>query len=82
MEQETGLLGQATCGLCRKVFRFDPQTPISVQIDGERQPACASCRSFADAWRAAFAPHEQAEAGTASEAPELPRRRVVSSERE
>lgn len=78
---ETGLQGQATCGLCRKLFRFDPQTPISAVIGGVRQPACDFCRAFANAWRAAFAAlNEPAEAGTpvtVADASELPRRHVV-----
>lgn len=75
------MLGQAKCGLCGGVFRFDPRMPISMPIDGERQPACDTCRLFAGVWREAFGPLvEPAEAATpvtASEAPELPRRHVV-----
>jgi hypothetical protein len=79
MEEQGKLRGAAKCGLCGDVFRFDPNLPISMMIEGVRKPACEPCRDFGKVWRSAFAAAGLLEAPAvvqlASEPPVLPRRR-------
>lgn len=57
MDQEK-MLGQTNCGVCTRLFRFEPGKPVSAIVGGVRQLVCPSCfvdpETFANAWRSAF----------------------------